>query len=380
MGDFTVCFGGDLVPTEVNEKLFCDGEIEKIAGKALLDELERCDFRIYNLETALCDTGEPILKCGPNLKACPETVNGIAKLRPSVIAMANNHILDYGEDGLADTMAALRKRNIPFFGAGRNAREAQKPYIIENDGVRIGLYNCAEHEFTIAKEQRGGANPFDALESPDHVRALKQQCDYVVVLYHGGKEHYRYPSPELQKRCRKLVDCGADLVLCQHSHCVGCQEIYSGRTIVYGQGNFIFIPEWTDNEYWANSLLVKATIGQGISVRYIPLIKTDMGTRIADAAEAKKIMDDFYARSEEIAQPGLIEKQYLEFSKQLEGKYLSCFAGIMQKSDELYDKNFADSYSADVLAAIINFVECEAHSELLLTSLKDTLAKRKKNA
>lgn len=60
------------------------------------------------------------------------------------------------------------------------------------------------------------------------------------MLYHGGKEYYRYSSPNLQKTCRKMTEKGADLVLCQHSHCIGSYEEYNDSTILYGQGNFIF--------------------------------------------------------------------------------------------------------------------------------------------
>ena len=102
--------------------------------------------------------------------------------------------------------------------------EIKKYHIIEKDGLKVGIYVCAEHEFSIATEKLPGANPFDPLWSLDHIQKLKQQCDYVVVLYHGGKEEYRYPSPELQKVCRRISEKGADLVLCQHSNCVGCQE------------------------------------------------------------------------------------------------------------------------------------------------------------
>lgn len=91
----------------------------------------------------------------------------------------------------------------------------------------------------------------------------------MIVLYHGGKEQYRYPSPNLQKTCRKLVEKGADLVVCQHSHCIGCREEYLQGTIVYGQGNFLFDDE--ENEYWQTSLLIM--ISDDFEVKYIPLKK-----------------------------------------------------------------------------------------------------------
>lgn len=76
---------------------------------------------------------------------------------------------------------------------------------------------------------------------------MSNACDYTIVLYHGGKEHYRFPSPNLQKYCRKFIEKGANIVICQHSHCIGCEENYKNGKIIYGQGNFLF--DDSDDEY-----------------------------------------------------------------------------------------------------------------------------------
>jgi len=84
--------------------------------------------------------------------------------------------------------------------------EAAKPLLVEQDGKKIGIYACAETEFSIAEDNRAGANPFDPLESLDHIADLKSKCDFVIVLYHGGKELYRFhhlPQEGVQKNCRK---------------------------------------------------------------------------------------------------------------------------------------------------------------------------------
>ncbi|MFP3360883.1 CapA family protein, partial [Planococcus sp. SIMBA_143] len=85
----------------------------------------------------------------------------------------------------------------------------------------------------------------------------------------GGKEHYRYPSPYLQKICRKFVEKGADIVICQHSHAVGCFEEYHNSTIIYGQGNFVF--DNSNIEFWQTSILVDINIKDGITIDYIPI-------------------------------------------------------------------------------------------------------------
>ena len=151
-------------------------------------------------------------------------------------------------------MNVLRKNGIAFAGAGSNLSDASKSYVVEIDGKKIGIYCCTEHEFSIATLTSAGANPFNPLESLDHIQDLKAQTDHVIVLYHGGKEHYRYPSPHLQKVCRKCIEKGADLVVCQHTHCIGCEEKYLNGTIVYGQGNFLF--DYTESEYWQTGLLI----------------------------------------------------------------------------------------------------------------------------
>ena len=118
---------------------------------------------------------------------------------------------------------------------------------------------------------------------------MKAQCDYAIVLYHGGKEYYRYPSPNLQKTCRKLVEKGADLVICQHSHCIGCEEKYQDGTIVYGQGNFLF--DHGDNEYWNTSLLVQ--IKDDGQINYVPL----KNKRIACSSLQKQMRRRYYRHS-----------------------------------------------------------------------------------
>jgi len=149
---------------------------------------------------------------------------------------------------------------------------------------------------------------YDPLESFDHVRKLKESCDRIIVLYHDGKEHYRYPSPMLQRRCRKFVDAGADLVLTQHSHCIGCFENYKEKTIVYGQGNFLF--DGQDNEYWRTSLLVEFDTKK-CNVGYVPLSKVGNGVCMAEDNEATQIINEFYSRSDEIKADGFLEGAYV---------------------------------------------------------------------
>lgn len=368
-----IIIGGDLVPTRSNVQLFTSGSITDLLGNELVSLWLKADFRVFNLEVPLTDIEDPIRKCGPNMIAPTSSVKGIRALDPTLITLANNHIMDQGIDGLHMTMKLLEANDISYVGAGITLDEAKKPYIYHNDKIRIGFYACAEHEFSISSEERPGANPFDPLESLDHIANLKKECDYVIVLYHGGKEHYRYPSPYLQKVCRKMADKGANLVICQHSHCIGCFEEYKGSTLIYGQGNFIFNKHV--NEFWTTGLLVAIDVNEDFHIDYIPIIRTDIGIRLANGNEAVEIINAFYKRSNDIVQEGFIEEQYLKFAKKNQLFYLRKLAGfgrLLSSLDVRMLNGFITKhwYSKAQLLAIQNYIECEAHRELLLYSLK----------
>lgn len=366
--------GADLVPTDTNTELFASANAKELVGEELLDILNSADYRVFNLEVPLTDFTIPIEKNGPALIAPTETIAGYKALGVDCVTIANNHIMDQGGEGLSSTLHILDQKGIAHLGGGSSLQEAAKPHIVELDGKKIGFYACAEHEFSIAGEKTPGANPFDPLESPDHVAELKAQCDFVVVLYHGGKEHYRYPSPDLRKTCRKLVQKGADLVLCQHSHCIGCEEKYGKGTIVYGQGNFLF--DHSKSEFWKTSLLVQ--VDGEFEVSYIPLCKQENKVRLAQGQEAQQILADFQIRSGEILEPGFVEESYAGFAKQMRQQYLIAFGGKESKLFRLCNKllgnrlrtlRHSKRYDKKKLLSIRNYVLCEAHRELLLQAL-----------
>src|SRR5690554_6624545 len=130
---------GDLVPTKSNIDLFNNADIRALLGKELLSEWNSADVKIFNLEVPLVDNATPINKYGPNLIAPTSTIKGIKALNPSLITLANNHIMDQGREGLKSTKDILSKNNIPFIGVGDKLTEASKPYIIKKDGLKIGV-------------------------------------------------------------------------------------------------------------------------------------------------------------------------------------------------------------------------------------------------
>ncbi len=375
--------GADLVPTAENYAQFEQADIQRLIGGKLQTVFESVPYKIFNLEVPLCDKESPIVKQGPSLRAPTATAAGIKALGTTLVTLANNHILDQGEQGLSSTCDVLDKNGIEWVGVGKDAAHLKKTTVLQTEKGRIGVYACCEHEFSIAAAASAGANPYDALESFDEVRDLKSSCDYVIVLYHGGKELYRYPSPMLQRVCRKFVRSGADLVVCQHSHCIGAMEKLQGATIVYGQGNFLF--DHKDNEYWQTSLLI--VLSDNLEVSFIPLKKNGPFTGLAEPEEASQILDEFQKRSGELLEDGFVEKAYREYAKGMTASYLKRLNGITKRnyffhflnrlSGRRWEKRRMDQlYTEESLLAVENVIECEAHRELLLTGVHEKRSRK----
>lgn len=353
-----IIIGADIVATDSNRQLFIDGNVNAIVGEEIKKILENADFRVFNLEMALVDGATPIKKCGPNICAPTACINGIKALSADLLCIANNHVMDFGYDGLVSTMQTIDNEGIARIGAGLNKDDAEKSFIFEKDGKKICFYNCCEHEFSWVEDYGFGCNGFDALETPDKIKALKEKCDYVIVLYHGGKEHYRYPSPRLRKVCRKLVEKGADLVLCQHTHCVGCEEDFMNGKIVYGQGNFIFVKNPAGLDSWFEGFLLSIEIAEKVNFEYVPFNMTDAGVRLD---KSSNILEGYLERSKQIKGQGFVEKTFEEMAeKTVVSRYVRSMIGKEPTEEDL----------SKVGMQLFHYAECEVHNECLLTGLR----------
>lgn len=380
-----ILIGGDIVAQKENEESFANGNAMDLLGSEIIEKLTESDINIYNLEAPITDANIPIDKQGPHIRQIKGVINGIKALCPTIVTIANNHIMDYGWKGLEDTIKALELKEIMHIGAGENLAAAKEhaSCIIKKDGIKLGIYACAQHEFSIARTDFPGVNPYDPLVSFDEIYKLKQCCDFLIVLYHGGQENYPFPSPELQKIFRKMSEKGADVVVAQHTHCIGCYEEYQRSLLVYGQGNFIF--NSSDDEISKTSLLIALEIekkGEKVVFQksFVPLRALEEGKiRIAYGDDAEMILDKFEKRSINIKKDGYIEKQYRD-NANTNFHYLLRYADgksnsfIVRVIDKLTHGNFTRRYykKRDYLA-LYNVMKCEAHRELLEMGIEEKL-------
>ena len=140
-----------------------------------------------------------------------------------------------------------------------------------------------------------GSRPFDEFETIDDIRKAKKSADRVIVAYHGGKELCEYPSPRLMRVCRAMARAGADLILTQHSHCIGAYENYNGSHILYGQGNFNFVGFYKE-EMWKTGLAVKYDT-KANEVEFVPIRVTDKDIRLAEDDDKAEILAGLTKRS-----------------------------------------------------------------------------------
>jgi hypothetical protein len=222
-------FAGDFMPPETSDCLYSE-ELKQV--------LKDKDFSIVNLEAPLTTGNNPIKKTGNNFKRTPETIRHIKDGYFDAVALSNNHIRDYGDQGVIDTLQICSDNDIQTVGAGQNIAEAAKPLRLNIKGKKFSILNYSEREFNIASDMHAGANPFDLIDAYHQIKTEKEENDFVLVVYHGGLEYMKYPTPQVLKSFKYLVDVGADAVIAHHTHFYSGIIEHQGKPLIFSLGNF----------------------------------------------------------------------------------------------------------------------------------------------
>lgn len=209
--------------------------------------LEPARLCVANLETPLIPELAVLRpKSGPHLESNKNALSVFPREFSHIcMALANNHAMDYGEQGLIETQSRCQDLGICTVGAGMNIDEARAPVVREIDGIGIGVISRCERQFGVATNWRAGVAPLDPTIYAS-IGQLAAEVDVVLVSVHGAAELSAWPSPDWQDLLRSLVDAGATLVHGHHSHVPQGYEKYGDGIIFYGLGNFLVDPvEWS---------------------------------------------------------------------------------------------------------------------------------------
>lgn len=210
---------------------------------------------LFNLETPITkEWNRPSRKAGPCLFAEELALPTMSSESRIVGNMANNHIMDYGEIGLNETVGACRSGGFETVGAGLNLESALQPVVRNLKGLSIGIIACTETQFGVATPWRAGVAPIIPGKTAILVNKLSKQVDIAVVSVHVAAEMCPWPSPQWQDLLRGFIDAGASIVHGHHSHVPQGYERYGDGLIFYGLGNFCVEPlNWREqaNTLWS---------------------------------------------------------------------------------------------------------------------------------
>jgi poly-gamma-glutamate capsule biosynthesis protein CapA/YwtB (metallophosphatase superfamily) len=209
------------------------------------DVLRTYDIVCANLENPVGTSGRPCPGQDPNVtfRAHPDTLEVLVSMGVKVVSLGNNHMLDYGEAALLETLEHLDRRGIGWVGAGRDYEEANRPLLMDVAGRRLAFLSHAfiySVNTRMATRRSPGISDHRPSRIIDRIRQLRRSGYQVVVMMHWGYEYCFYPLPYQMRAARRMIDAGASLVLGHGPHYPQGIEDYRSGQIVCSLGNFIF--------------------------------------------------------------------------------------------------------------------------------------------
>lgn len=228
--------------------------------------LDAADLRFVNLESQISDqqgqTVSPINKLV--FVAPPAGADVLRRGHIDVVSVANNHMWDYGQDALLETMDHLDRVGVAYVGASRAKGQAFEPVVVERHGFRVafiavtGIWNQGRLRSHPALDHVADADP-EALHQAVRAARARDDVDAVIVSYHGGDEYVDTPHEATRALLRAAVEAGADAVLGHHPHVLQRIEMVGGRPIFYSIGNLLM--RMTTGKPWTEwGLLARVTL------------------------------------------------------------------------------------------------------------------------
>jgi poly-gamma-glutamate synthesis protein (capsule biosynthesis protein) len=330
--------------------------------------VSKVDYSIVNFECPITRGGEkPIIKQGPSLQCTEEGIEAMQWAGINCVALANNHLLDFGEDGVRQTLEACKKYGIDTIGGGINIQEASRILYKTIGEATVAFINCCEHEFSIATEKTPGANPLNPIQQYYTIQEAKKQSDHIIIIVHGGHEHYQLPSPRMQELYRFFINVGADAVINNHQHCYSGYELYQGKPIFYGLGNLCFDFPMTDNKTWNEGYMVILDIKQKMDFEIIPYrqCQKEPTVNIIEKSSYNNTIEDF---NKTINDPKKLEETVASY-------YETCANSISTILEPSNNRYYLGARKRGWLPTFIsqkrkikasNYICCESHREKLI--------------
>lgn len=247
----TLAFAGDIlfdpayaVMAKLKQR---GGRMEDGISEELLARMRSADIFMVNNEFTYSNGGTPTEGKQYTFRAAPESVSYLEDMGADVVSLANNHVYDYGESALIDTLKTLEDKGIPYVGAGRNLEEASKPVSFIVNDTKITILSATQIERQDHPDTKGATessagtfrcwNPDRLIEA---VALARQNSDYVIVYIHWGTENTTEIDWAQRDQAKMIAEAGADLIVGDHPHCLQPLAYVNDVPVIYSLGNFWF--------------------------------------------------------------------------------------------------------------------------------------------
>jgi len=220
------------------------------------DYLNNDDLLFGNFEFPFSNDANPhFLHSYHGYRANLSVLPALSKVNFDILNLANNHIMDWGLEGMMTTKNALESLGIKTIGVGINLKEARKPVVIEKKGVKFGFLGYVKAGDWTVTDTTSGTAKIDINLIREDINYLKRKVDHIIVSLHWGTEFSDYPYPGDVKMAHKIIDIGARIILGHHPHVLQGYEKYGNGLIFYSLGNFVYDP-------YSERVFVKASINE----------------------------------------------------------------------------------------------------------------------
>ncbi|HUY44279.1 MAG TPA: CapA family protein [Streptosporangiaceae bacterium] len=293
-GNITLAFAGDVHFTGRTARLLSD---PATAFGPITSVLKSADFTAVNLETAVTSRGKPQPKTY-HFRTTPLAFTALRDAGIDLVTMANNHVLDYGQTGLADTLAAAKAARFPYVGIGINAAAAWAPYVTTVNGLTIAIVGVSQvaelaSSWVATGTRPGEANAINLPRTLAAVRAAKRLAKIVIVFMHWGTEGQACPDQNQLSLAPKLAAAGASIIVGAHAHMLQGSGWLGHTFVAYGMGNFL----WWEHSYSTATGVLKLTLHPHapLTAQFIPAVVSRTGQPIVDRGAAARRAAALYA-------------------------------------------------------------------------------------
>jgi poly-gamma-glutamate synthesis protein (capsule biosynthesis protein) len=368
---------GDLCLSHANTSVNINQILEDFSKSNILQELKKNDFNVINLEAPITDSKSPIIKTGPNLTNPKEVIDILKLMDTQICTLANNHIFDYGFEGLNDTIDICKQNDIKTVGAGLEHSKIYEPLILEKEGVKVAIINFAENEFnTIDLYEKGaGSNNLDIIKIFHQISDVKSKSDYIILIGHGGHEQYHYPSPRIKKLYRFLIDFGADALIGHHPHVVQGYEIYKDKPIFYSIGNFFFPSIEKNIAKHEGFVVVLDLLKDKITHAILPYTQCIDNYRVdlMEGEQKSEFLDRLHSLSLTTMNDKELENKWREFLQKRKEVFISSLFPFNRKIVTRLLKYGLDRLFVPKkhFLRLMNLIRCESHRDILIMTMKE---------